>query len=214
MITNPDLIDPNVPAGPWVALDIAFARIREKHVGRDVSLKIIRDALVAGELRSKANLIGGVRRGYVTEDTIMRETYLPPAVWKDTNFTLSTLNETVVQVVVYRLSLIGGQWYVYIHESDLNILLGVEIQQSKLANKKGGRPEEHSWWAAFAYLGWFISRNGLPETKNAAVELVKDWFVKNEGSAPKDDRALERRVAQAYDALARVQSAEGGSGEV
>ena len=209
-----DLLNPNIPEGPWISLGNAFAQIRQVHVGRDISLKVLRDAIVSGKLRTMAKLVDGIRRGYISQDTTIRETYLPPESWIETNFTVSTLDETVVRVVVPRLAIIGGSWYIYIQDSDLSALLGRNEVQPKTQPKKGGRPEEHSWAAAFAYFGWVTSRNGLPEKKSAAVELIRDWFVKNEGSAPKDDRELARRVAQAYEALARIQSAEGDGGEV
>jgi hypothetical protein len=66
---------------------------------------------------------------------------------------------------------------------------------------KGGRPQLHNWDGAFAFCGWWAATNRLPDEKERLVELVLEWFDKQEGGAPKDTEGLRKRVWKIYDQL-------------
>ncbi|MFK5598328.1 hypothetical protein ACFZ8E_15250 [Methylobacterium sp. HMF5984] len=74
--------------------------------------------------------------------------------------------------------------------------------QAKSGNK-GGRPEEHNWPGAFAYCGWWVAQHGLPNEKARLIELVVEWFEKQDGGAPKDEKEVRVRTSRAYDELAK-----------
>jgi len=79
----------------------------------------------------------------------------------------------------------------------------------KPANK-GGRPEEHNWPAALAYCGWWVARHGLPNKKARLAELIIEWFEKEDGGAPKDEKEIRTRASRAYDELAKWVNRENG----
>ncbi|QEE40843.1 MULTISPECIES: hypothetical protein [unclassified Methylobacterium] len=82
-------------------------------------------------------------------------------------------------------------------------------ETTKVANK-GGRPEEHNWPGALAYCGWWVARHGLPDKKARLAELIIEWFEREDGGAPKDEKEIRTRASRAYDELAKWVNGENG----
>lgn len=67
----------------------------------------------------------------------------------------------------------------------------------KYQKNKGGRPQEHDWEKAAAAALEFVRARGLPKTQQRLVDLMTEWFEKNEGKVPAD-RAVQRYVKEHF----------------
>jgi hypothetical protein len=77
-------------------------------------------------------------------------------------------------------------------------LAPVPIKASREPKGNIGRPQEHNWERAFLFARAYVATNGLPKVQQRMVELVRDWFKKNDGPKVPDDREIRRRVRKVF----------------
>jgi hypothetical protein len=85
------------------------------------------------------------------------------------------------------------------------LAVGVELERAAVdalwpamtkssGRKGGGRPPENDWQRAFQYVDDYIDRHGLLSAKERVVELVEDWFRKNDPPPPKSPRTIPNKI--------------------
>jgi hypothetical protein len=67
----------------------------------------------------------------------------------------------------------------------------------------GGRPTEHDWDGARSFADEYVTKNGLPETRKRLIEVIGDWFVKNDGGVAPADRQIRENVTAKFYATAK-----------
>lgn len=64
---------------------------------------------------------------------------------------------------------------------------------------KGGRPREHDWEGALIEVAAFVAQRGFPSVQQRLVELIREWFEKQDGGRAPDDKHIKARVKRLYE---------------
>jgi hypothetical protein len=70
------------------------------------------------------------------------------------------------------------------------------VSSEPVKKNKGGRPEEHDWDAARRAAEEFVTKNGLPAIQARMLEVVREWFVNNDGKKAPDDKMIRQKVVR------------------
>lgn len=189
----------------WIPLRDAIPFLKQVEPSTRDAVNLLLRGLRDGALRSKA-WSATIYQSHKPDESV-DEYEIPAKHWTECNFDPDDKNDGAVfylengRVSAYSIS-VDRDGLVGLRASITEKVTGATETSGQKSKRRGGRPGEHNWDAAFFYAGALIgitAQDAQPSAKQARViEAVREYFVKVERSKPPHQDHIRNRVRALY----------------